>query len=287
VHLQKKGEQWIVEDLYGAYADEAKIDALFNALTKLKGDVRSDDRALLADYGITDAQGIHVRLEKAGAILAQLVIGTKKSGLNGSFVRVIGSNAVYAVDENILMPLGFWGDVKEEDFSAETWTDKKPLAIESLQVESLKLVEKDKTLLDIARVPGGQPGEWRFAATHPKPVDPAKVTALLTAIKNLRAQSVVSPQDWSASGTADWTLSLGKAGGKTLTLSRSAIDKDRCYMKPSDREYAFEFAAQTLTAVQKADADLFQDEPPAVKEQAPVKPEPAAAVKAAPKESKP
>ena len=117
VHLVKEGDQWIVKTRYGVYANDKTITSLLDKLDQLKGELRSDKKGLLSDYGIGDDEGVHVELRRGDAEDIHIIIGIQKAGYQNNFVRLGETNAVYIVNENLLGAFGVRGE--EEDQKGE------------------------------------------------------------------------------------------------------------------------------------------------------------------------
>lgn len=56
VLLAKEGEIWRISNLFGARADQKKIDALFEEIQDAKGELRVKDEGLFEDFGITEQE---------------------------------------------------------------------------------------------------------------------------------------------------------------------------------------------------------------------------------------
>ncbi|MBN1587429.1 MAG: DUF4340 domain-containing protein [Candidatus Omnitrophica bacterium] len=178
--LTRVGENWVLPNLWGLPADANRVDRLLQGLEEVGGDERGNSEDLFADFGIRDAQAIHVLLSENGEVKEHLLIGDKTAGWNQVFVRREGSEKVYLCDWDLLSRMGIYADLE----SAK---------IEPLYVANLKLfsIAEDNIESVSVRRSGG---EWRpVYAGNPFEQDEAKTKNYHRALRGLRAETVVDP----------------------------------------------------------------------------------------------
>ncbi|MFH1798267.1 MAG: DUF4340 domain-containing protein [Candidatus Omnitrophota bacterium] len=130
----KKDEQgqWQVSSHENKQADAEKIENFIKEIAGLKGELRSSDAELLADYGISDEEAVIIEaLDKDGNVKETFLAGTKTPGYGSSFLRKPGSKEVYIVNKNIFQLLGLYGDPKESDLVNSNLISDKPLPEEN------------------------------------------------------------------------------------------------------------------------------------------------------------
>lgn len=271
-HLVKKDGHWKLENLYGVYADENLIGNLFKKLDTIIGEFRSDDPALLGDYGITDAQGIHILLRDQTTELAHLVIGSKRSGDSGSFVRHQDQNSVYVIEDDLLSELGLWGEVKEENFKAERWMDQRVTRFDPKDVIGVKVSQKNKTSeriwfdLRLKDVDGQK--KWVSSVECPFGLSATKIKNYFRSFENIRAREATAPQPTGVFEDSSWKAEIVMENGQSVTLTRGGKDEqgDDYYVKTVD-DYYFLVPVSTFDAFTSGSGDLFVSNPLSVEEE--------------------
>jgi len=267
LHLERKNDKWTIADQQGAYADEQKVDTLISKIDALEGELRSDSKELLSDYGISDTEGINIQLKKGEADVAHLVLGTKKAGWNKNFVRLKGSSAVYVIEENILSDLGFWGDVTQASFNADQWIDKRIIHLDQDQVKSIKLEKDTQTFIELVQKVEDEKKKWETVKGYPMKLDQSKVNSYIRSLTNLRGSSIATKDEESKFEETAWKLSIGLDDDKTITLNRGEKDGGSYLVKLSDKNYMLKAAEYTFNNIDKTDGDFFVNNPLGLKEE--------------------
>ncbi|MCH7590436.1 DUF4340 domain-containing protein [PVC group bacterium] len=151
-----------------------------NRIDQLEGELRSSTSAVFDDYGITDEVGIHIELDWITGNQKHLIVGTKRVGRKGNFVRLAGSEDVYYVDINLLLPLGFYGSVEAGNLNYDPWVDKKVLSINTKNILSVSYVDKNlRNRLNITSEKIDGRRKWGFKNSYSLSIDATKVRTIL------------------------------------------------------------------------------------------------------------
>ena len=195
----KKGSDgnWILESRFSAPGRKDLVEGFLKELSDLKGELRTDSKELLGDFQIDDATGLHIILESGeGKVLKHLVVGLKKPGSNGNFVRVYDSNKVLLVSNELLMRLALFNN--ESPLLDNNFLDLKVLSFDPKEVNRIEvggsftkvpfiLVREESKDKNAAPV-------WKFDHSRQKgDVDTAKVGLFLQNASTLWAQQVLDP----------------------------------------------------------------------------------------------
>jgi len=260
IHFTKEKKAWTVKSQFGAPADDQKLASLVVKINKLEGELRSDDKDLLGDYGIKDTDALHIKFKKVSLELAHLVIGTKKAGWKKNFIRHNSSNAVYVVDENILSELGFHNDIKEENFNTDQWVNKKIVYVDSSKIHTVNLQINSQAQLSFKKALKDEQSSWLPEINYAYKFDQSKINNFIQSIENLRANSIVELKSDNFD-KSDWKLSLGLGEGQRMTLIRGKKEDGSYYLKDLDKSYAYKVSEYTLNSLDKTDGDFFITNP--------------------------
>ena len=153
VALHRDKERWLVESRFDAPAKKDKVDEFLKKLKGLEGEFRSDEKEVIADYGLTDESAIHLAVYKTGQEGREgkepwyhLLVG-KKEKYGSSFVRAAGKNTVYTVDVNFASELGLWGDDEEKPPESSEWVDKTVIDLDKDKIERIALKTPDRSVV--------------------------------------------------------------------------------------------------------------------------------------------
>ena len=248
VVIERTPAGWRLATAWDAAASGQRIDALLKALSDLTGEFRSDDPAVLADYGLADTTAVTIRVWDAdGGQLAALDVGRSPAGARGQFVRKPDADAVYVSGTGLLAPLGLYGgpdrptgrhfldlQAVQED---KTEVDRIVLADGAGERVLAKVYAEVPAPADSAAAAGAEPGldrltwEWKLAGTDDGPLAKTKADAVLNAATSVRAVDVDDPgADPAAYGLDEpaRTATLVFADGRELALrfgdARAAAD---------------------------------------------------------------
>lgn len=177
LRLEKKDGEWCIPSKWGAKAKTGKVESFLEMLTKLKGELRSGDKELLADYGITDEKSHKLAFyDQEGNLSARFYLGTEQAGYGKTFLRKDNSSLVYLIDGDIFVPIGVYGDPKSTVIDVLSWLD---LSLIDFAPETIKEVKIKKQIESIDR-------EITLEAE--------KIKSFLETIKSLSAMDIVDPK---------------------------------------------------------------------------------------------
>jgi len=196
VHLAKEDDHWIVKTHYGVYAQDQIITTLLKKLDQLQGELRSNKKGILEDYGINDEQAVHVQLHRQDADSIDIAVGTQKAGYQNNFVRMGNSNAVYIVNENLLSALGVRGEDEEQKLDTNKWVDKRITHLEPNDVVGVIITESDGTTeriaIDIKRELVDGKKQWKSAIPYDFGLSATKIKTMIEVFNNTYAQEIVA-----------------------------------------------------------------------------------------------
>jgi len=235
VDLESAPDGWIVATGWNAAADRSRVDGLLRGLSGLRGEFRSDDAAVLADYGLDDAAAVSLHLvDKDGQDVVRLLVGRKPEGYPGNFVRKAGSNAVYLSETGILGLLGVYDETKAPQ--PRYFYDLQAVKENRLDIDAM-VVDDDGATLDLVKEfavvapaegdtlssaePDRSTWEWKLAGDDRIALAKTKVDAVLNSLVNIRAVDLADPAaDPAAYGLAEpkRTARLVRADGSELRL---------------------------------------------------------------------
>lgn len=149
VALSREEEAWLVRSRFDAPAKKDKVDEFLGKLKGLEGEFRSDEKEVIADYGLADESAIHLAVHKRGQEGKEpwyhLLVG-KKESYGSSFVRAAGKNTVYTVDVNLASELGLWGDDEQKPPDSSEWVDKTVIDLDKDKIERVELKTPDRSV---------------------------------------------------------------------------------------------------------------------------------------------
>ena len=262
VHLARVNDRWVVRMQNDVPAENDRINRIIQALDSLGGDLRSTGKDLFDDYGITDEQGVRLKLHTATAPDINLVFGTERPGYGKNFVRHEGSPAVYTTQADILSALGFVSPVNEISLQADAWADKTVIRFDPEKVQQMTLSKNDKKWFDLIQESIQNQKQWKFAQVYSFPVDSLKVENFIKYLPSLRGNSVVVDSTVTVPNANEWNLVLlFNDGKKTQIDCWKKEDSGEYYIKSSDTAYALLISDQTIQTLAKTDGDFFISNP--------------------------
>lgn len=273
VHLAQEEGTWKVKSLYGVYADETVLKAFLKKMDDLRGELRSDDAALLGDYGITDEEGIHILLNGESGSSVHLVVGSKRAGRSANFVRLQGRNEVYVTDDDLLSEFGLWGEPLAENFDADKWADKQILRFDPKDVIAYRILEgrgsDEKVWLDVEMRTMDDKKKWESPLPYAFGLSAAKIKDHLQNFLNMRASKVVAADAFDASGDSFWKIEWKLENGRQITLVRGNKEKDgyNYYVKTAEG-HCFLVPVSTWDHFVGGSGDIFISNPLEIKDEA-------------------
>lgn len=148
VVLERAGDGWQVASRWGWAAKSDLVQQLLDDLAGLKGEKRSSDEKVLADYQIDDAKGLHVVGTSSGGTEMFHFVAGKTAAAGGSFVRRAGSNDVVLTRSSLRSTFGAWGDAPKVP-DPKRWIDLQIHKAERNDVDKITLTSgKDVIVLE-------------------------------------------------------------------------------------------------------------------------------------------
>ena len=236
VVLERLPDHWVTRSAFGHPAADRKIADLLGTFAGLQGEFRSDNPALLTDYGLgPDDQILRLTLfGKEWEPVFDLELGAQAPDGQGVFAREPGSDTVFLVRENVLGRLGMYSGPGRPE--SRFFLDLAVHACDRKDIEAITLHVDDTSLAmekvfapapgDTTGVPDRSNWEWVLTAPERRPLAKTKVDAILSALTNVTAADVADPREqlegyglWKAArrvevGLADgttWELRVGDA----------------------------------------------------------------------------
>ena len=267
IHLAKEGDQWIVKTQYGVRANEKTITPVLDKFNQLKGELRSDKKGLLSDYGIGDDEGVHVELRRGDAKDIHVIVGTKKAGYQNNFVRFGGANAVYVVNENLLGALGVRGEGEDQKLDSKKWVDKRLAHLEADDVVgvavTLAVNGSEETVIDIRKKSVDGKKKWQSVKPYAFGLSAAKIKAMVEKFNNTYARDVIAPDVTGVFEAPGWTGTFTLEGDAPFKLVRGAKDSEEknYYVKQEGAGYFYLVPVSTFDSREKQQGDIFASNP--------------------------
>jgi hypothetical protein len=252
VTLHKNGDLWVVSrgaknttavsSPVGAQPDGGSADLptdsanVVIALEKLagmkKGDKVSANAEKQAIFQVDTVKGTSIEVfNTTGNSLGMFVIGKTTPDNNGNFVRMIGSNDVYAVGGNI-------GDAFFTDMTR--WRNKLILNFDKSLVTSLILVKKDGKTISMTKADSGN--VWNIVAPEKAPAKFDQVDGILEALSRYSTsnfQDTAIADTVSGFNKPELSITIGfKAGSKKITFGAKRAD-NKIYAIVDGREQIY------------------------------------------------
>ncbi|MFH1691178.1 MAG: DUF4340 domain-containing protein [Candidatus Omnitrophota bacterium] len=114
-------------------------------LVGLRGELRSDSKELLSDYGIADQEAVLLTFfDKQGQVSEELLLGINSRPSANTFFRKKDSAKVYLADRDIFSLLELYGDPRHFSIDLGTWADFDVIAFDYRLIDSLKVFREVK-----------------------------------------------------------------------------------------------------------------------------------------------
>ena len=228
VRLEKRAGRWVIPVLGGAPANEGSVGRMLDAVAALRGELRSADPSVLADYGLQDDQATILSLEAGGRETARLLLG--KGDFRNVFVRAAGSPEAYAAPGSILGQIGALGPT----LSAQFWIDGTLAALSGDAVREIRLTAPGLEAVLSRRVSSGGDSanatrgvEWDFRQSKGKGLDRARMEGVLAALERVPVTEAVYPAQTGPSFPTHRLEAVTEAG---TTVLEGAPEGDRGFL---------------------------------------------------------
>jgi len=266
VHLAKEDDHWIVKTHYGVYARDQIITTLLKKLDQLQGELRSNKKGILRDYGIDDEQAVHVQLLRPDADLIDIAVGIKKAGFRDNFVRMGKSNAVYIVNENLLSTLGVRGEDEEQKLDTNKWVDKRITHLEPNDVVGVTITEgngsAERTAIDLTRELVDGKKQWKSAIPYDINLSASKIKKIVEIFNNTYAQEIVAPDEEGVFDAPGWTGIFSLENGDQVKIIRGEEKPEgKYYVKQEGAGYFYHIATSTFHSRKNQQGNIFANNP--------------------------
>ncbi len=276
VALSREEEAWLVRSRFDAPAKKDKVDEFLGKLKGLEGEFRSEEKEVLADYGLADEEALHVTVYKTGQKEDEkdpwyhLLVG-KKESYGSSFVRAAGKNTVYTVDVNLASELGIWGDDEEKPPESSEWVDKTVIDLDKDKIERVTLTTPDRSVVFERREKkregedkGDKKKEYEWVVASGGPGTEFKQSGLddlLGKLDSYEASGVEDPAKKKEFGLADpgYRCEIGLEGGKkkVILAARKKPGEDG-YLTLEGERIVYKVEDWKFRQVFKEAGDLFE-----------------------------
>lgn len=231
--LSKADGVWRCPGKWNAQADQGKVAQLLEVLTGLRGEFRSDHKDLLADYEIDDQNALQISVSGKDKSLLDLFIGLSRPDQRGIFLRLKGSNAVYFSNDQLLVNIGLYGNIKTEAPKLDFWIDLRLLDLHTEQVSSFSIVQlkngKEDSVFGFERSAASNDAtahSWKpIGLPEDFKVDESKVDAYLRKFQFERAKEVLDPSTPYGFDHADFKLTINQNGAEKILLFKRWDEK--------------------------------------------------------------
>jgi len=208
VVLENGPDGWTVITAWGAAVNGPRLDAVLRALSGLSGEFRSDNDAVVADYGLADTSSVIIRAwDLEGQEVLALEVGGQPERHPGNFVRRPGASDVYLTGQSLLSPLGLYNGPARP--GSRHFLELEALAEERNDVDAIVLhdehgerrLAKDFAMTEPAAddTTGAEPmidrltWEWRLTSPEDRALAKTKADAVLGSLCRVRATDVDNP----------------------------------------------------------------------------------------------
>jgi hypothetical protein len=231
VVLERLGDGWVARTAWDHPADPRKLQDLLAAMDSLQGDFRSDEAAILDDYGLgPQSDPVKVTLfGKDWQPVCSLLLGKRADDGSGVFVRAPDRHAVYLARTEVRGKLGMWAPEARPETRA--FLDLQVFKTDRDSIRKIALHQGDKTLvMEKVLAPAGpgdgsappaQDWEWTLTAPSRRALAKTKVDGVMNALTGIQAADVADPAVgmekyglWKAERRVEVTL----ADGSTFEL---------------------------------------------------------------------
>ena len=266
VHLAKEGDHWTVKTHYGVYARDNVITNLLEKLDQLKGELRSNKKGILGDYGIDDEQAVHVQLLRPDADPIDIAVGTKKAGYQNNFVRTGKSNAVYIVNENLLSALGVRGEDEEQKLDTNKWVDKRILHLDPKDVVGVTITEgsgsAERTVIDLTRELVDGKKQWTSAIPYDIRLSASKIKTMVEVFNSTYAQEVVASDVEGVFDTPGWVGVFTLENGEQVKIVRGEEKPEgKYYVKQEGAGYYCHISTSLFHSRKNQQGNIFANNP--------------------------
>jgi hypothetical protein len=267
---------WILPKFFNARADEKKIQDLFKAIQEAKGELRATDKALFADFGLTDDKAYRIAfLDAAGKPVFTLLAGPKTTQYAFAFVRKADSDQIFHAGANIFNRMGIYEDPEKVSPQSDEWAslvllDPKQDQVDELEI--LRFIEGKKTTVSHVRRET-DPSDlskkwWKFERKGvPFTPDAVKIKQFFKVFETSPASKALDPKarDYGFSASK-WQMKLHQDNGQEILITAGAEDPaaQGTFIQVSGEPVVFLLPKYYFDNFDVDDSKLFGENPLAV-----------------------
>jgi hypothetical protein len=274
----KKNEAgvWVLPTFFGARADEKKIQDLFKAIPEAKGELRAKDKALFADFGLTEDKAYRIGfLDGAGKPVFTLLLGPKIPQYASVFLRKEDSDQVFYAGADLFSRVGIYDDPEKSSPKTDTWaslimTDPKSDQVDGLEIQrsaggkkmAVSHVRRETDPNDLAKK------WWKYErAGVPFAPDAAKIKQFFKVFAASPASKALDPKvkDYGFSASK-WQMKLHQDNGSEVLVTAGAEDPatQGIFIQVSNEPVVFLLPKYYFNNLEVDDSKFFGENPLAV-----------------------
>ena len=272
IKIEKVDDEWVITSKWNVRAKKSSIDDLLNAVQAMQGELRSSDKSVLGDYGITEDKGFSVFLyDKDGKPLQRFVVGTKLVSDNSCFIRNADSANVYLLNKEIFSAIGVFGKPEEAKVDLTCWTDTALIKYDIEKIDGVNIARYDagkKTVsVGLKRELDKEKNLMQWVApgqAFPFEIDAGKIKNYIKKLTETHTSRVIDPAGTGFGFENPYlVITLFKGEEKPVEIIVGALEKkdgtDR-YVKTSEG-FVFVMAQYTMNDIAYHIAKFFADNP--------------------------
>jgi hypothetical protein len=274
----KKNEAggWVLPTFLGARANEKKIQDLFKAIPETKGELRAKDKALFADFGLTEDKAYRIAfLDAAGKPLFELLLGPKIPQYASVFLRKADSDQVFYAGADLFEKIGIYEDPEKVSPQSDTWanlvlTEPKADLIDAVEIQ--RTVGGKKTVVTHVRRET-DPNDlskkwWKYERPGvPFAPDAAKIKQFFKVFETSPASKALDPKakDYGFA-VSPWQMKLHQDNGQEILITAGAEDPatQAIYIQVSGEPVVFLLPKYYFNNLDVDDSKFFGENPLAV-----------------------
>ncbi|GAB1410828.1 hypothetical protein MASR1M90_19820 [Desulfovibrionales bacterium] len=190
VRLQKVHGRWELPNLGGVQAHARHVQELLAALADLRGEVRAEGSDIWEQFGLTSDQAVHVSLRTHGTEQLGLFFG--RSDIRTVFMRMSGSQTIYAAPATILAQLGAYGAAWSDQF----WLETTLAAFHPDSIRSVRLKTPQAEAMLVRDIPEAtNTSPWAVHHIAGEKLSQESLEAVLPALSRVTVFAALTPDD--------------------------------------------------------------------------------------------
>ncbi|MFH1799901.1 MAG: DUF4340 domain-containing protein [Candidatus Omnitrophota bacterium] len=264
---------WVLPTFFGARADEKKIQDLFKTIQEAKGELRAKDKALFADFELTEDKAYWVGfLDAAGKPVFTLLLGPKIPRYASVFLRKADSDQVFLAEADIFGKMGIFDDPEKISPQSDAWASLIMANPQADLVDELKIersIEGKPTAVSHVRRET-DPNDlskkwWKYERPGvPFTPDAAKIKQFFKTFGTSPASKALDPKakDYGFSASK-WQMKLHQDNGQEILITAGAEDPatQGTFMQVSNEPVVFLLPKYYFNNLDVDDSKFFGEDP--------------------------